>query len=241
MSLSATIASRIEQLPEDTTFRYQTLEIPRDKYATAAKVLERLQTKGIIKKLSKGIFYKPRQTVFGELRPGDEAVIKDYLYENGKRRAYLTGTYLYNQMGLTTQVPSVWRIASFNNRIFVQRGNIKATPVKSYVPISDENYRLLEFLDALKDWNTIQDLDQRQGVRRLLQLLDGFKSEQLRELLQYAILYPPRVAAFLGALLEFSRQTMKLDILREKLNPLTTYRLNISSNNLSTILSWNIV
>ncbi len=57
-----------------------------------------------IKRLSKGIFYKPEQSVFGELKPSDVEVINTYLFQNGKRIAYLTGTYLYNQMNLTTQV-----------------------------------------------------------------------------------------------------------------------------------------
>ncbi len=240
MSLSASIASRIESLPEDTTFRYETLDIPREQYTTAAKVLERLQTKGTIKKLSKGIFYKPRKTVFGELGPATGEVIKDYLFEKGKRVAYLTGTYLYNQLALITQIANVWKIASYNRRIFVQRGNIKATPVKSYAPITEENYRLLGFLDALKDWNNIPDLDQKQGVKRLLGLLKELSPNQLNQLVQYAVLYPPRVAAFLGALLNYTKQSINLSKLKDRLNPLTSYRLTRVSANLPTASNWQI-
>ena len=240
MSLSATISSRIEALPEDTTFRYDALGITNDQYTSAAKVLERLQTKGVIKKLSKGIFYKPRKTVFGELKPGSEEVIKDYLYENSKRVAYLTGTYRYNQMGLTTQIPNVWKIASFNKRIFVNRGNLQATPVKSYAPISEENVELLGFLDALKDWNTIPDLDKKQGVKRLQTLLKAFTTFQLKELINYAVLYPPRVAAFLGALLESIQLPFSRDQLKERLNPLTSYRLTGLLTNFPTAPAWQI-
>jgi hypothetical protein len=240
MNLSAAIASRIEALPEDTTFRYDALDIPKTQYTTAAKVLERLQTRGVIKKLSKGIFYKPRNTVFGELKPGSGEVIKDYLFENGTRVAYLTGTYLYNQMGLTTQVPNVWRIASYNKRIFVKRGNLKATPVKSYAPITDENYSLLGFLDALKDWNTIPDLNPQQGIKRLLTLIKEFSQDQWKTLINYAILYPPRVAAFLGAMMEYAELSIDLHQLKERLNPLTTYKLIRVSMNLPTAFNWQI-
>lgn len=241
MNLSATIASRIEAIPEDTTFRYNALDIPKTQYTTAAKVLERLQSRGMIKKLSKGIFYKPRKTVFGELKPGSEEVIKDYLFKNGQRVAYLTGTYLYNQMGLTTQVPNVWRIASYNRRIFVQRSNLKATPVKSYAPITEANYQLLGFLDALKDWNSIPDLDQQQGIKILVSLLKDFEEDQLNEFIQYALRYPPRVAAFLGALMAYAELLPDLNQLKERLNPLTNYRLTSVSAYLPTAANWQIV
>ncbi len=241
MNLSATIASRIASMPEDTTFRYHTLEIEKEQYTTAAKVLERLQSQGTIKKLSKGIFYKPRKTVFGEVKPGTAEVLKDYLFENGKRVAYLTGTYRYNQMGLTTQVPNVWKIACYNKRIFVQRGHIQAGPVKSYAPITEENVPLLGFLDALKDWNTIPDLDAQSGVPRLLSLVNDFTADQLNELVRYALLYPPRVAAFLGALLECASLSIDLRALKLRLNPLTTYKLSRVSIYLPSASNWQIV
>ncbi len=69
MTLAADIRKRIKQLPEGKTFGYDNLRIAKEDYTTAAKVLERLQKQGLIKKISKGVFYKPEQTVFGELQP----------------------------------------------------------------------------------------------------------------------------------------------------------------------------
>jgi len=241
MTLAGTITTRIQKLPEGTTFRYDTLEIPKDKYTTAAKVLERLQTKGLIRKLSKGIFYKPKQTVFGELRPTDGLIMQDYLYDNGKRVAYITGTYLYNQMGLTTQVPNVSKIASFNRRMFVQRGNIKASPVKSYLPITESNYQLLGYLDALKDWNNIPDLDIEQGIKRLRSILKDYNDQQQKQLVKYAIKYPPRVRAFLGALFQSIGESMTIEELRKVLNPLTKYQINGLVKYLDTAKNWNII
>jgi hypothetical protein len=43
------------------------LGIPKSEYQNAAKALERMQKNGLIKKSSKGVFYKPEQTVFGAL------------------------------------------------------------------------------------------------------------------------------------------------------------------------------
>lgn len=43
------------------------------------------------------------------------------------------------------------QIASRGKKIYVQTGNIKATPVKSYVEVTNDNFQQLGFLDALKD------------------------------------------------------------------------------------------
>src|SRR5690554_507578 len=104
MTLTTQIRNRIKQLPEGNVFGYDNLRIDKEKYTSAAKVLERLQKTGFIKKVSKGIFYKPKQTVFGELMPDYSEQLRPYLFENGKRIAYETGTSLYRRLGLTTQM-----------------------------------------------------------------------------------------------------------------------------------------
>ena len=65
MKLAEQIRIRINKLPKGKTFGYADLGIVKEDYQTGAKALERLQTKGVIKKISKGVFYKPEQTVFG--------------------------------------------------------------------------------------------------------------------------------------------------------------------------------
>jgi Family of unknown function (DUF6088) len=104
MTLAAQIRNRIRRLPEGKVFGYADLRIGRDTYQTAAKALERMQAEGVIKKVSKGIFYRPEQTVFGVLMPEYNEQLRPYLFENGKRIAFETGTSLYNRMGLTTQM-----------------------------------------------------------------------------------------------------------------------------------------
>lgn len=239
MSLAAEIEKFISGMDYGNTFTYAQLGINPAQYSTAAKALERLQKKGLIKRLSKGIFYKPEQSVFGELKPNDEEVIRTYLFENGKRVAYLTGTYLYNKMMLTTQVPNVWKIASFNSRIFVNRQNIKAKPVKAYAQVTENNYSLLGFLDALKDWNNIPDLNSSSGVKLMTNTLLELKPKQLKSLTEYALLYPPRVSAFLGALLE-SLNVGDPQKLKLRINPLTTYNIRLTQKDLPTIVNWNI-
>ena len=52
MKLTQNIRNKIKELPEGRTFGYADLGIAGEDYQSAAKVMERLQTKGILKKIS---------------------------------------------------------------------------------------------------------------------------------------------------------------------------------------------
>ena len=238
--LADQIAEKINSLPRDVSFGYGQLGLSKQDYSSAAKILERQRKKGIIKKLSKGVFYKPKMTAFGEKKPSEEQILKPYLYSNGEREAYLTGTYLYNQMGLTTQVPTTIQIASRDKRIFINRGTVKATPVKSYVDVSEENYKLLGLLDALKDLKQIPDVDINQAGIILKNQIGSLKNKQLAALIEYALKYPPRVQALLGAILSDIGKKQKTKELMEGLNPLTVFKLGLNTEQFPSAQEWNI-
>ena len=240
MTLAKKIKKQIENFPVGETFRYEQLDIGKDQYITVAKILERLQKDGLIKKISKGTFYKPKKTIFGELKPDEQELLKPYLFENKKRIAYITGNYLYNQLGLTTQLTSVLKIACQSKRIYVNTGAIKAKPVKSYTEVTDQNYQILGFLDAMKDLKTIPDINIKSAVKILSSLVNKLNSEELNKMIEYALLYPPRVRALLGAIIESQIEGGDIRKLNNSLNPLSVFKLGISSEILKTALKWNI-
>lgn len=240
MKIAQKIEKQINKIKEGTTFNYQQLSIELNEYSAAAKAIERLIEKGIIKRVSTGIFYKPKQTIFGELKPNEEELLKPYLFQNNKRIAYITGISLYNRMGLTTQVPRNIKIASRDKRITVSVGNIKGNPVKSYVDVTDKNYTLLEILDALKDFKKIPDLDKNSGVKIISNQLKKLNLKEIKQLIDCALFYPPRVRAFLGSLLEQKDFSINLKVLKKSLNPLSEYNYGIDKKILPTITNWNI-
>ncbi len=240
MNISEKIQKRIKTISEDTTFGYEQLGITQTEFQAAAKVIERLLKKGIIKKSSKGVFYKPRITVFGELKPSDETILRQYLFEDGKRIAYITGTALYNQLGLTTQMAFIFQIASRKKRIYINTTAIKAKPVKSYAEVTDKNYQLLGFLDAIKDIKIIPDTSTDDIVMALSTKINRFSESEIKMLVKYSFLYPARTRALLGAILESLKKESLLTYLKKSLNPLTKYKIGLSSNVLPTALNWNI-
>lgn len=240
MKLAGQIRTKIEKLPQRKPFGYADLGIAKAEFQTAAKALERLQKKGIIKKIAKGVFYKPEQTVFGELQPDYNEQLRPYLFKNGKRIAYVTGASLYNQLGLTTQVAFRIKIASRSNRISINRGALKADAVKSYAEVTDANYELLGFLDTIKDIRRISDSSTGKSVKILSSKIKNLDEKQLAEMVKYALLYPPRVRALVGAILENSKSRVHTVKLKESLNPLTNFKLGLKENDLPTIKNWNI-
>lgn len=240
MKLAEQIRTQIGSLPKGKSFGYADLGIDKANYQTAAKVLERMQKKESIKKISKGVFYKPEQTVFGDLMPDYNDQLKQYLFKNGKRIAYETGFSLYNQLGLTTQMAFRIKIASRSNRISINRGALKADAVKSYAEVTDENYELLGFLDAFKDIKSIPDSKVSTSVTILTAKIKKLNDQQIKEMVQYALLYPPRVRALVGAILENTNSKVNGQKLKDSLNPLTKFSLGLKQTDLPTINNWNI-
>lgn len=240
MDIAKQIRKKIDSISQGVTFGYDDLGIAKKDYLTAAKALERLQNSGVIKKVSKGKFYKPAQSVFGELEPYYYEQLRPYLYENGKRIAYVTGTSLYNQMGFTTQVPARIKIASRKKRIYIDRGALQADAVKSYTDVTESNYKLLDILDALKDIKQIPDSNVNNSIQLLTNYIQNLNIKQQKNLIKTALVYPPRVKALLGAIMENLNTDLDISSLKNDLNPLTKFRIGVNENELPTIKNWNI-
>lgn len=240
MNVTEKVQRKINKMQEGSTFKYQELGVEPSEYSAAAKAVERLIKKGIIKRASTGVFYKPKQSAFGQLRPREEELLKPYLFKDGKRIAYMTGVSLYNRMGLTTQVPKTIKVASKLKRVTTKIGKTQVKPVKSYVDVTNENYYLLEILDALKDFKTIPDLDKKSTITILKNKISKLSKDDLAKMIGYALNYPPRTAALLGAILEFAKIEEGLENLKKNLNPLTNYKLGIKKEILPSAPKWKI-
>lgn len=240
MTVAQKIEQRINKLPVGDAFKYDSLNIKPEDYSAAAKAMQRLIERGIVKRISTGLFYKPKESMFGELSPREEKLIEPYLYEDGKRIAYITGLSLYNRLGLTTQIPKTLKIASRDKRIYVKNKQVSAKPVKSYVDVTEDNYNLLGLLDALKDFTIIPDLDKQSGIKLLINKISELGDIDQDKLINYGLKYPPRARALLGALMEQGKIKLSaIDKLSDSLNPLSEYDLGVSSI-LNTANNWNI-
>ncbi len=142
-------------------------------------------------------------------------------------------------MGLTTQMAFRIKIASRSKRIFINRGALKADAVKSYVEVTDTNFEILGVLDAFKDIKRIPDCSVEQAIKRLSVILKELNEKQTTTLIKYALLYPPRVRALVGAVLQ-NNGYKGLEALKDSLNPLTIIQMGLTESELPTKSNWYI-
>jgi hypothetical protein len=241
MKVAEQIRNKIESIPESQPFGYDDLGIVTANFVTAAKALERLQKKGTIKKVSKGLFYKPAISIFGVMPPNYDAILQNYLYKNGERVGYITGGELYNSLNLTTQNYFRTKIATKRSRKKIEISWLKTTNVKAYVDITENNYKLLGILDAIKDIKIIADTSANDALKILIPKIKLFPFNDIQELLQLSLQYPPRTRALLGAIIDnIFKDEFDLGPLMNSLNPATIYKLNIKEEVLPTIIKWKI-
>jgi predicted transcriptional regulator of viral defense system len=239
MSIAKITRKFVETIEERKIFTYQ--DIPSSKKSSIAIELSRLVKKGVIKRVSKGRFYKPKIRAFGEIAPSISEKISNYLALS-KEDSYETGYHSYRRLGLTTQVANVIVIASDIASKSVKLGevNIKFVP-KRVKDIPQEDIVLLQILDALQDIKKIPDTTPTKALGILKKIIEELDREKQQKLALYAKNYAPRTKVLVGAIIKEIGLWEEAYSLKDTLNPLTTYRLNISSDVLPNKKEWKIV
>lgn len=203
--------------------------------------LDRMVKGGAIRKLDKGRYYRPQQTMFGELPPDVEQVVGDLIMDkNHQPIGYLTGMIMFAQMGLTTQISSWIELGVRKYRRRIKRGGYTISFIVQPNPITMENMELLRLLDAIRFCREISGTDPEEAVERLIYLVRKLTIEQKLQMIELALLYAPYVRALLGAIMEHLGLGKELQPLRDSLNPMTRYKLYISEEVLPTRSNWNI-
>lgn len=128
-------------------------------YNNVKAILNRLNKENIIKTAYKGIYYIPKTNLFGEMLLGNNEIVKyKYLMDKkGNIKGYITGTLLFNQAHLTTQVPNVIDIATNEcknyNKYFNKNLNVIIRQPK--IKVNNENYRYLQLFDLIENKDNI--------------------------------------------------------------------------------------
>ncbi len=241
MNVTDYISSKIERLPKGYVFTYADFITEVNKKEAVIKALNRMVKSGKIAKLSKGKYYKPENTPFGNLQPNQAQVVKDLLEENGKITGYLTGYSIYNQLGLTTQVSNTIQIGKNQIRPNFKRERYTISFVKQKNTITKENIPFLQILDAIRYIKKIPDASIEVSCKRFLAIIKKRSEKETNTLVRLALKYPPATRALLGALLEQLQQTQVTESLFKSLNPISKYKLAGAAKALNTTEKWNIV
>lgn len=240
MVITREVQKLVENFQPDYVFTYQDLNLPTEWSESVIKMLNRLVSEGIIAKISKGRFYKPKRSIFGTLQPKQEEIVKDLLEKDGEVIGYMTGYSVFNRLGLTTQVPNVIQIGSNVRKNKKQRGLFTISFVLQCNPITKENIPLLQLLDAIRFIKEIPDTTSKQSCRRIIAIIKELDEKEIDKLLLLAEKYPPMVRAMLGAIVENIYGANKAIPLWNTLNPLTSYKIGIDEQVLPEKKKWRI-
>jgi len=235
------IAFKIDRLPKGYIFTYYDFVSEVSGKEAIIKALNRMVASGKIAKLSKGKYYKPENSPFGNLQPNQSQVVKDLLEENGKVTGYLTGFSIYNQLGLTTQVSNTIQIGKNQVRPNFKRERYTISFVKQKNTITKENVPLLQLLDAIRYIKKVPDANVETSCKRFLTILKNLSEMQINTMIRLALKYSPATRALFGALLEQLKLDISTDALFKSLNPITKYKLVGVANVLTTTEKWNIL
>lgn len=137
---------RIEQMSEDS-LRQQ---------------FKQLTDKGLICRYEHGIYYIPKESrLKGGVGLSAEMVARyKYIQRRGQVLGYYGGNTLANQLGISMQVPVKEEIVSNNMSAIVREveiGNRSFVVRKAKVKVNEENYKVLQLLDLLKELDVYTD------------------------------------------------------------------------------------
>lgn len=156
---------------------------------------------GKIKRFDKGVYYIPGNS---RLKGGtgiSASTVLSYKYIKRKNQmiGYVSGYTFANQLGITMQVPYQLEVVSNNASANSREVNVKGQKCilrKAKTRINDENYRVLQFLDLLKDIDNYAD----DGIENVSGILREYlKSMKIKKAIfdQYITLYPDKTYRYL--------------------------------------------
>ena len=237
MSVAKQIRSYIDTVEKGKIFTYA--DLPVANKSAAAPVLSRMESRGDIKRLSKGKYYKPKEGMFGDLLPTDTEVLRSYMKQMDN--AYITGLKAFNSMGLTAQVPNMVSIAGSASARKIQIKNLNIEVSKIKASIKPNEIWLAQMLDAVDKIKKIPDTTPDEIVRYAKKNVEAISKEQKERLAVLAKEYRPRTRAIMGAILSELGEWEKSYMLKETLNPLSSYKVGLSENVLKEKSKWKIL
>jgi hypothetical protein len=214
--IASTVRQRIERGGDLWRFEdFRDLPFP-----AVAQALSRLTKAGTIERLSKGLYYRPRQTALGKSRPNPAAISK---LASQSKTMFPSGMAAANLLGFTTQNPRHSEMAT--SELSLPRKLVGADAVihtrrpAAWAQLSETDAALLDFL---RHGGKSSELSPDETTRRVLMFMA--EKGRFERLLKIASTEPPRVRAMLGAIGEqLGKGEKSLRSLRASLNSLSRF------------------
>jgi len=148
---------------------------------TIRSLFKRFSDSGVLEKVDNGVYALPnKESVLGKATVYVSNVIENKYIRNekGQRIGYISGINFSNQIGLTSQTASVNTIYSnnvSNKKRITTLKNSRLIINAPRVEVTDQNYKLLQILDLLNDFEKYSEQDLKTASNKILAFLGEVK------------------------------------------------------------------
>lgn len=239
MSVADKVKKILAKTKDGVVLTPSDFDVPISQQPSLLVLLNRLVANGTLKRLSRGKYYKPKDSIFGVLPPDTYQKVKEFIVKDGQVIGYITGTNAFASLGLTTQISGEIMIGTNTYRRPRMQGSDRIAFVLQPNPIREKEIELYVILDALRFIREIPATTSSEAVDVLIKVIRRLPKSQQKHLQELAMLYTPSVRALLGAISE--RLSLPTKALKNSLNGTTYYRLYIDNDVLPTKSNWRIL
>lgn len=241
MTVSKKIRNKVQDFPTDFVFSVSDFQLDATQNQAAVRALQRMVEQGELRKMSKGKYYKPRQTIFGELKPSPSQIVKDFLSDGEKITGYLTGNSIFSTLGLTTQISSKIEIGTNHYRHPLVRDGYNISFIVQRNPITSDTIPVLRILDCIRYVRDIPATTPDEACARIIELVRELDECTKTLMMECALNYQPFVRALIGTIMEvIDGETPNVVRLFNSLSGISRYHLPISNGVLPNKLKWRI-
>ena len=159
--------------------------------------IKKLTDGGLLKRYDTGIYFIPKKSIFksGTQLSMNKVIEKKYLQDKNNRCGYISGIAFANQLGITTQVSMACEIVTnkaTNERREIKLANSRVIIRRPRVPVDEKNYRLLQFLDLMKDIDSYAEITGAELNKCLCEYMKAI-SIRFADLEKYLRYYPDKI------------------------------------------------
>lgn len=241
MTVSKIIRSKIQDFPTNFVFCVSDLQLDAKQNQAAVRALQRMVEQGELRKMSKGKYYKPRQSIFGELKPSPSQIAKDFLTDGDTITGYLTCNSIFSTLGLTTQISSKIEIGTNRYRHPLVRDGYNISFIVQRNQITRDTIPVLRILDCIRFVRDIPATTPDEACARIIELVRELDENAKALMTVCALNYQPYVRALTGAIIEtIDGNTPNADRLFNSLSGISRYHLPISNGILPNKQKWRI-
>lgn len=161
---------------------------------TFRQIIKRLTDKGLLIKVENGVYFIPNKNsvLKKPILSVEKIVGRKFLNNQEEIIGYKTGINFANSLGLTTQTASIPTIVTNNtssNKRVVSFYNKKIIIKKPKTRINSKNYKLLQVLDLLKDFERVSESPIEEAKDKIVNYLKDVSISE-EDFKNYLISYP---------------------------------------------------